>query len=119
MGTTARTRIKVDRERLIEKIRERKSEADEQYAADLAAFKAAQRVYPKEVAAFLSSLAAGVRAGTIEPSDALYRWRSDVPTAPRSPSPVSEHYAEAIAQLDMGADDTVTITGDDFARYLR
>ena len=119
--SSPKTRIKVNRALLIEKIREREAQAKADYRAALAEYEKDSKAYPKAVADYLSGLSKRVRSGELEPGEALRTtWGrdDDAPSAPRKPSSPRD-YSQVISQLEIAAEDTITITGEDFAQYMR
>ena len=118
----AKTRIKVDRDLLVARIRANQVVTDAAYAEALAAYTKAEKAYPKRVADYLADLGRKVRAGEVTPSDALSdSWHGYAydhkPKAPRKPDKPRD-VTLAIAQLEMASDMAITITTEDFARYM-
>lgn len=118
----ARTRIKVDRDALVAKIKANSAASQAVYDVELAAFTVAESDYRSTVVDFLIVTAAKVRSGELTASELFsYGWRGgylseapEAPTKPKAPADVSL----AVAQLEMSTDASITITSEDFARYM-
>lgn len=117
----SKTKIKVDRHALIESIKDRQAAAEEEYRRQLREYRDAEAMYPQLVADYLDELAALVREGDLAPSEALSSsFRSNRPDPPDRPREPREprNMNLAIMQLEIASDDTVTISGEDFAAYM-
>lgn len=118
----SKTRIKVDRDALIERLKTRQSEEDEAYRVSLEQYRKDKAAYPRALAAALTDVAKQIRAGDLAPSKLTDRyggWRTSLlPAEPVKPSKPRGN-ALAIAQLEMAVDDAILISGEDFAAYMR
>ena len=118
----AKTRIKVSRDALVAKIKANDAAAQAEFVADTAAYEKAAKAYVFAVADFLKATAVKVRSGEVAAKDVfsssyhgyLYDNQPDRPDKPRTPSDRSV----AIAQLEMSTEEAITITAEDFSRYM-
>ena len=118
----AKTRIKVSRDALVAKIKTNDAAAQAAFAADTAAYEKASKAYVFAVADFLKATAVKVRGGEVSAKDVfssgyhgyLYDNQPERPDKPRTPTDSSL----AVAQLEMSTEEAVTITAEDFSRYM-
>lgn len=109
-----KTRIKVQRGLLIEAIRARKEAvvAENAKAREKHALEAAQ--YAERVETYLRRLIERVREG-----ETISSYDIKLPQQPYLKETSTDSYDRAIQQLEMAAEDVITITAEDFAAYVR
>lgn len=116
-----RTKIKVDRRALLVALKAKRTEQQAAYVNDLAAYEKDKATYPKRVADYVADAAKRLKTGELTPGEISDSYRSkfflglpEKPDKPYEPTGLDL----SIAQLEMGFEDFVLISGEDFARYL-
>jgi len=117
----AKTKIKVNRERLIQAITDRRDAEQIDYENAVEEYEQALTDWPNALATALSDLATRVHSGAIAPGDLYDRygdWKHSLPTRPAKPSRPKNRQL-AISQLTLSDDETILISGEDFAAYIQ
>lgn len=123
---TGNTKIKVRREDLIAAIKAKRDEERASHERLVVEAREAKRDYAERLAEFLEGVAQNLRAsGSLRGIEQPGRYGARgirLPNSPTLPEPLGkfqDRYANSIRQLEMCPDETITISADDFAAYLR
>lgn len=114
-----KTKIKVNRLQLIEAIREDQTKSKANYDRRKAEREADLLEYPAKVAEWLRKKADKIqktKGNKINLS--CYRFFDDAPVAPHVVGTPNTDHGLALKQLGMSTEDTISISVEDFARYL-
>lgn len=108
------TKIRVEKAKLIEAIKDRKAEC-------VAAFDAETASYQDRLGEWVTEAAHRVEeaADLISQGKRVEYGRVELPTYPSKPSLNTSSYDRHIAMLEMSPDDTVSVNTTDFGVYLR
>lgn len=115
-----RTKIKVGRESLIGALKAKRDEERAAYEEKVLAHEAAVQDWPQRVAEAMHALADRIDAGEFDPANLYDRygdWRRALPDMPAKPSH-PKNRDMAIAQLELGVEETLMISGEDYAAYI-
>jgi len=118
-----KTKIRVSRTKLIAAIKKKKNEHEALIEKELFKYETTSSAYRDKLARALDKAAVDARAGKLDKWDPYYFSSNyNVPSAPCKPSSNTTHFDRALAQLEMGLemglDEEISITVEDFARYV-
>ena len=108
-------KIKVDVEKLIAAIEDRRAEVVAKAAADLLEYPAKLDKWKTESFAMLDLWRDRVTAG----KDVRRYYQGDIADPPVKPEAQTGNYDRDIATLRMASETSISITADDYGRYLR
>lgn len=115
------TKVNVQKDKLIQSVRDRKAEVEAKHAAAVEAYPALLEAWQAEAAQFLDMVKAIIMATGATPSitPGYGGWSQAFPSRPVYPTISVAKYDRDIAMLEMSADPTISVTADDFGVYLR
>jgi hypothetical protein len=125
----ATTRVKVSREKLIEAVKARRAEAVTQYEVGVQSYGTEVQGRKTAILNALQAAMAQVKKDKLEVSIST-RWGSGVqaesisvpydgPNPQKPVKPNTDKYDHDIAVLEMGTEDSISLSADDYARYIR
>ena len=121
----ARTRVKVDRTKLIDTIKARRKEASEEFAASKERAKQSVSSYADEASVVLSLAAAAVAQGKVLVTSYFDKSKGKhylkLPDRPVVTSKKFDgsRYDKDIRILEMSSQETIALSSDDFDRYVK